>query len=90
MKQQPEPEIPTLQQQDKYLERKRQGQGLDVNFKLFNDFLKLRAASFSKVTIMLLVSFFHQALSYISQQGQFLYSDISTLQIYTIQLRALY
>ncbi|CAD8195861.1 unnamed protein product [Paramecium octaurelia] len=54
MKQQPELEIPTLQQQDKYLEKKRQGQGLDKNFKLFNDFLKLRAADFSKVTIMLL------------------------------------
>ncbi|CAD8096084.1 unnamed protein product [Paramecium primaurelia] len=63
MKQQPEPEIPTLQQQDKYLEKIRQGQGLEVNFKLFNDFLKLRAASFSKVTIMLIVSFFHQALT---------------------------
>ncbi|CAK58161.1 unnamed protein product (macronuclear) [Paramecium tetraurelia] len=89
MKQQPELEIPTLQQQDKYLEKKRQGQGLDKNFKLFNDFLKLREAGFSKVTIMLLVSFFHQALSYIAQQGSLLYYDISTLQIYTIQQRVL-
>ncbi|CAD8121761.1 unnamed protein product [Paramecium sonneborni] len=63
MKQQPEPEIPTLQQQNKYLEKKRSGQGLEINFKLFNDFLKLRASGFSKVTIMLIVSFFHQALT---------------------------
>ncbi|CAD8070191.1 unnamed protein product [Paramecium primaurelia] len=59
--------IPTLQQQEKELEKKRSGKGLEEHFKLFNDLLKLKQASYTKAIIMLIVAFIHHIMSQIRQ-----------------------
>ncbi|CAK94976.1 unnamed protein product (macronuclear) [Paramecium tetraurelia] len=59
--------IPTLQQQERELEKRRDGKGLEEHFKLFNDLLKLKQASYTKAIIMLIVSFIHHIMSQIRQ-----------------------
>ncbi|CAD8068730.1 unnamed protein product [Paramecium sonneborni] len=77
-----EQELPTLQQQDKELEKKRNKQGLDIHFKLFNDLLKLKYASFTKTALMLIIAFIHQFLSQIRKYKSLInihYSTESTI-----------
>ncbi|CAD8148434.1 unnamed protein product [Paramecium octaurelia] len=59
--------LPTLQQQEKELEKKRTKQGLDLHFKLFNDLLKLKYASYTKTALMLIIAFIHHFLTQIRQ-----------------------
>ncbi|CAD8103477.1 unnamed protein product [Paramecium sonneborni] len=74
--------IPTLQQQERELEKKRIGKGLEEHFKLFNDLLKLKQASYTKAIIMLIVAFIHHIMSQIRQYKNVInihYSSESTI-----------
>ncbi|CAD8090150.1 unnamed protein product [Paramecium sonneborni] len=74
--------IPTLQQQERELEKKRIGKGLEEHFKLFNDLLKLKQASYTKAIIMLIVAFIHHITSQIRQYKNVInlhYSSESTI-----------